>query len=79
MIEWKPFNPEVAQNLEENDYLLFLAGIDRVVSATHDAMDKCFFYPMEVGNCVYAYRDVLYYAELNVPWDDKALNSDEEE
>lgn len=70
MIQWKPLNPTTApEEIEEDSYLIY-AG-DRVVSVTHDAMNKWFYYEGEGYEVIYPYRLVTHYAEVNWPQEEE--------
>jgi hypothetical protein len=67
MIEWKKMPIYPQEELEENTYLIFLPNSDRVLSATHDAMNHYFVYESDDTQYVFPYRYVSHYAELNWP------------
>ena len=66
MIQWIEFNPASAPEEIEEDTVLIYSG-DRVVSATHDAVNRLFYYEGEGYEVIYHYRLVSHYAKFNIP------------
>lgn len=66
MIKWIALDPTTAaEELEENTFLISTG--EYIVSANHDAVQKCFIVSRSDHEHVYRYRDVRHYAELNWP------------
>ena len=67
MIEWLPLPQEPGEELQEDMYLIYLPNSDRAINATHDAMNRHFYYETEDTQYIYPYRYVSHYAEMNWP------------
>ena len=70
MIEWTPLNPISAPHeIEETAYLILMGVMsgDRIISATHDATNRWFYYKSEGQQVVIPYRYITHYAEFNFP------------
>ncbi len=66
MIDWIPLNPSTAPDeIEENMYLIVTN--ERVISATHDAMNKWFYYDEGDHQVIISYRYITHYAEFDFP------------
>jgi hypothetical protein len=67
MIKWIPLPNQPWEEIDEDQYLIYLPGSGRALTATHDAMQHYFSYHSEDTEHVYPYRYISHYAHINLP------------